>query len=244
MIHAYLFVKKQPSHHSKDFKMKMNEINNKCGTNIVIKHHFDKNTPIFFYRCKGPCGELFKSADACTPNNKWNNHHKRCDGYFVRVFDTHKEINNLDPEDAYGESNSSDIATNLQSNHNKSQQSAMASELQTVPSNGNPHHHRDISVNIKEEIPCETDEELNGTYSEVPLSDHMFANYDKDQGKLLSIAFLDVKPAMSNDRNVCIVCAQFVSDKQIFQHLFDCARVSAERIQYELPFYRIPSANE
>lgn len=268
MIHAYLHVTKQPNGHGIAFQRKMKIINDMCGTNIVIKHHFKNNDPVFFYRCVGPCRSQppdygwFKSAHDRPPHRQWNGHAKKCDGFFIREYDSRKAFSNsdapiadtaiIDPESGNTVWNVPLTSQVVASKCNKSRRS------EPMLSTANEPH--DLSLNDgarrrslpslltdaqpQLETPFEVDEELNEIDSDVPVSDQMFANYHEGQKKLLSIAFLGYESVNANDKNVCIVCEQFVRDMQIYRHLFECTGISAMQIQYELPFYRIPSAVE
>lgn len=233
MIHAYLFATNQPSNHGKQFKQIMKDINDLTGAKITITHHFSQNVPVYFYRCTGHCRYQapdfgwIKSDRPRAPNPTWQGHRKKCDGYFVQVYDTFKARNN----DVLAE----------QVNNNRSDATNSNAEL-------NFQSTFDTSMAIKQEISYETGGELYEidliTDLDAPITDEMFANYHKGQRKLLSVDFLKIEPASTRDKDFCIICQQFVMDEQIHQHLFECTGLSAEQIQYHLPMYRIPSDNK
>lgn len=265
MIHAYLFAKNLPSHHNKLFKQIMNDINDRTGTNITIIHHFNQNTEIYFFRCNGKCRSQppdfgwVKTDTTRAPHPKWNGHHKKCDGRFYRVYDTHKAVSNSPQRktSSYSSLNDLDALTGVDNNHKTVSNHYNVEHSRTDPSlmhaaepkELNRRNAIDISMGIKKEISHET----GGEFYEIDLitdldalpTDEMFANYNEYQQKLLSVQFLvHVEPDSLHDKNFCIVCHHFVADEQIYQHLFECTGLSAEQIQYELPFYRIPSTKE
>lgn len=257
MIHAYLFASNLPSNHNKRFKQIMNDINDRIGANITIKHHFNQNAEVYFFRCNGICRSQppdygwIKTDTTRAPHPNWQGHHRKCDGRFYRVFDTHKAISNS-PKRNNSESSANDVNVdsthNTNTNHSKVEQSLPDPPHlpATEPKELNRRNALDISLDIKKEI----SDEIGGEMCEIDLitdldelpTDEMFANYHEGQQKLLSVQFLHVEPNSLDDMNFCIVCKHFVAHEQIYQHLFECTGLTAEQIQYKLPFYRIPSA--
>lgn len=251
MIHAYLFVIGQPCGHGKEFKQKMKEINNKTGTNISTTHHFNKNAEVYFYRCDGPCRSRepefgwVKTSNPRAPNPRGQGHARTCDGRFHRVYDTQK-ASVVSPTKIRPPNSSifkdDDVKTNNANNHSSKAKGLPSTATKCQELNRSSAFDR--SMSIKQEISEEWGGELNEieliTDFDVPITDEMFANYHAGQQKLLSVEFLNVKPKTSNDKNFCILCQLFVTDEQIYQHLFECSGCSADQIQYKLPFYRVP----
>lgn len=79
---------------------------------------------------------------------------------------------------------------------------------------------------------------------DVPITDQMLADYHQGQRRLVSISFLEFKPAVPNEKNICIVCQWSVADEQIIQHLFDCTGVGADQINYRLSRPQLVSCDE
>lgn len=249
MIHAYLFITINNSNHGKDFKKKMKEINDMARCNITVAHSFNEYAPVYFYRCDGPCRSRppdfgwIKTNAPHKPNPKHGGHARTCDGYFHQVYDTRKELD-VSPNKVkrltslVGESGQEVI------NENTVIQPLAANEL------SKPEQlHRNSAINLSMNIKQEFAEEWGGKFEEIdlitdldaPITDEMFANYDENQQKLLCVEFLNVKPTSLKDKNFCILCELFVADEQIYEHLFDCSGSSAEQIQYQLPFFRVPN---
>lgn len=254
MIHAYLYAINKPSDHNKHFKQIMKDINDRTGANITITYHFHQNAEVYFFRCNGRCRSQppdfgwVRTDTPRAPHPKWQGHHKKCDGRFYRVYDTHKAISNSPERTRNSILSSIDShALPAASNHSEVEHN------QSDPSGAEPKElNRRNAIDISKDIKQEISDETGGELYEIDLitdldalpTDEMFANYHEGQQKLLSVQFLNIEPESSHDKNFCIVCHQFVADEQIYQHLFKCTGFSAEQIQYQLPFYRIPSNTE
>lgn len=258
MIHAYLCATNKPSGHTKEFKRMMKHINDLTGANITITHDFFKLHPeVYFFRCTGPCqyqapdhGWL-KRVENYPPKSREPfslAHRKKCDGKFIRIYDTRKESENNtianDPKtkalNATDAENNNNCVPSNKENLTKSDATFIsgAGSLKTRPCSAH-----DMSLSIKQEI----SHEIGGDLDEIDLisnlddeiTDEMFANYHEIKQKLLSVAFLNIKPNSPADNDFCIICHKFVIDGQIVQHLFDCKRLSLDEIDYQLPFYRL-----
>lgn len=230
----------------------METINARTGTNITITHHFKQNAEVYFYQCTGSCRSRppnfgwIKTQNPRAPNPSSNGHAKKCDGRFVRVYDTLKAMSNVSNDWLH-------LGANINENSDHNNLYVPLNVNRDPPTDGLTsatvqRSAQDISMNIKQNISFETGSEFNKidliTDFDAPITDQMFANYHEGQQKLLSVEFLDVKRATSNGRNISIVCQQFVVDEQIYQHLFECSGVSVEQIQYQLPFYRVQTTAE
>lgn len=99
MTHAYLHIlhglKIKP--HGKEFKIKINAINEILKINITSTHNF-----IYWWRCSGKCQTVpalfygyVSSTDTtfCNSNNKWQESHKKlCSGFFQMCNEPSNEI--------------------------------------------------------------------------------------------------------------------------------------------------------
>eukprot|EP01089_Gocevia_fonbrunei_P004336 TRINITY_DN14351_c0_g1_i2.p1 TRINITY_DN14351_c0_g1~~TRINITY_DN14351_c0_g1_i2.p1 ORF type:complete len:263 (+),score=32.96 TRINITY_DN14351_c0_g1_i2:112-900(+) len=93
MIHAYLFmIKCNDNHndHGVEFTKKMNEINQKEGTNITVFHNF--NDEVEFYRTHwwkcDKCNNIIKRSINRAPNkydNGWYDHLRECGGNYIKI---------------------------------------------------------------------------------------------------------------------------------------------------------------
>lgn len=211
MIHAYLVKTNQPTTHGKQFEAKMKEINEIAGTHITITHHLNQNTEEYFFRC----------IEICPPNYGWATTHAPSTPN-LQSGDHGKEcdgdfIRVYDTEKVFANSRES-IRSNI----------PLVDDSDAMNLEG----HQPVCILRTNNLTAN---------SEILVVDEMFANFHDERKKLLSVESLIVKPVSPSDRNYCMLCQDFVADDQLFQHLFECAGVSVQQIDYKLPFYRIPS---